>query len=107
MKRLLHILLLALALAGLMAPGLRAEGRSGHCARALWAQGQAVTGTPAPVKVSGLAAPLKLVACPDQAIMAEAAIPRLGPRPPVPPQGAVPMPGALVLEAEPPPPKAL
>ncbi|WP_323014235.1 hypothetical protein [Devosia sp.] len=105
MKRLFHILLLALALGGLIAPGLRAEERSGHCARALWAQGQAVVGIPAPVKVSGLAAPLKLVACPDQVIMAEADSLGDGPRPPVPPAEVVQAPGTIFLEAEQPPPK--
>ena len=105
MKRLFHIVLLALALAGLMAPGLRAEERSGHCARALWAQGQAVAGTPAPAEVSGLAAPLKLVACPDQVIMAEADSLGDGPRPPAPDEEVVPAPGTIFLETEQPPPK--
>lgn len=105
MKRLLHILVLALALAGLMAPGLRAEGRTGQCARALWAQGQSVASQPAPVKVSGLAAPLRIIACPDLAVMATAASLPLAPRPVLPRAETTPLLRALVSEAEPPPPR--
>lgn len=105
MKRLVHIFILALALAGLMAPGLRAESHSGHCARAIWAQSQSVAGLPAPVKISGLAAPLRLAACPDLAILVEPLPAVLAPRQMPPPQAlSSPLP-LLVWEAELPPPR--
>lgn len=106
MKRLLHIVVLALAIMGLTAPGLMAQGVPGHCHRGtIWTQSQQAAGLPVSVERSGLPASLKLSVCPDYAIVGDATPLPAAPRPALPLPRTQPAPQAALAEAELPPPR--
>jgi hypothetical protein len=106
MKRLLHIIVLTLALLGLTAPGLMAQSLPGHCLRGtMWGYGQSVTDLPEAVELSGLPAPMQLTSCPDQAILADAAPGIVAPHPTLKLPRTMPGSGMTLAEAELPPPR--
>ncbi|MHA6689114.1 hypothetical protein [Devosia sp. A449] len=107
MKRLIHIIVLTLALLGLTAPGLLAETSVSHCARgAIWSHSPAVVGVPAPLEMSSLTAPIRTSVCPDHAIVATTALPSALWRGPLPAlTGSILPPPQVLAEAELPPPR--